>query len=235
MGDEMVRMFALSFQIAGLILLVVLQGGCNESAEEMRLKQYLASINAQESATPPSATPTSIPGIQATQAQGPTHAILGGTPREVKEGFCGDGIINGNNEDCDQGAIQNTSCRDYGGIGGEVKCQKNCLYDISDCITPAVDKKIGGTAETCKCNCNVSSCRGGCQGANVTGQSACLFQCDNECTCKCEDKMEAHIEGCEFRCVCTVDAAGFPVCECSLDNCDFLTSINKNIATIVAR
>jgi hypothetical protein len=59
--------------------------------------------------------------------------IVGGTPRRVVEGFCGDGIINGQTEDCDQGAIQNTDCRDYGLSRGTVRCQPNCLYDMSDC------------------------------------------------------------------------------------------------------
>jgi hypothetical protein len=217
-----------------LVVVFLLLPSCNESLEQQRLRQYLASINAQESAATPSATPAV--GIQATNSTGSTHAIVGGTPREVKEGFCGDGIINGNNEDCDQGAIQNTTCREYGGYGGEVKCQKNCLYDISDCITPAVDKKIGGQAESCKCACSTSSCRGGCRAiGNAIGQSACLFECDNDCTCRCEDKLEAHIENCEFRCACTVDPTGNPACDCSMDQCDLLTTIAKNIATIVSR
>ncbi|HXW53484.1 MAG TPA: hypothetical protein VEL47_05210 [Myxococcota bacterium] len=63
----------------------------------------------------------------------PIRTIVGGTPRLVREGFCGDGIINGPNEDCDQGAIQNTSCADYNAGVGTVKCQRNCLYDMSDC------------------------------------------------------------------------------------------------------
>lgn len=60
-------------------------------------------------------------------------SIIDGTPRIIRDGFCGDGIINGTNEDCDQGAIQNTDCRDYGLSSGRVSCQANCLYDMSDC------------------------------------------------------------------------------------------------------
>lgn len=230
----MVHIQALIFTISLLSSVMVGLLGCSESIEQQRLKQFLASINAQEAGAPPAATPATLPGIQATEARGPQHALVGGTPREVKEGFCGDGIINGNNEDCDQGAIQNTSCRDYGGVGGEVRCQKNCLYDISDCITPAVDKKISGRAETCKCSCNTSSCRGGCQPTNATGQSLCRFDCDNDCTCRCEETLQAHVENCEFRCACTVDVAGFPACECSMDNCEILSTINQNLATIVS-
>lgn len=214
----------------------MLTTGCNESLEQQRFRQYLASINANESAALTAQPTAGMAGIQATNTTGPTHNIIGGTPREpTSGGFCGDGIINGTTEDCDQGAIQNTSCRDYGGVSGEVTCQpKTCLYDISKCITPAVDEKIGGIAETCKCNCNTSSCRGGCRPTAATGQSLCLYQCDNDCTCQCEGKLQAAIENCEFRCACTVDAAGFPACECSLDNCDLLNTVSKNIATLVS-
>lgn len=61
----------------------------------------------------------------------PLPVLLPGTPRV--DGFCGDGIINGVTEDCDSGAIQNTNCLDYGLSRGTVRCQPNCLYDMSDC------------------------------------------------------------------------------------------------------
>jgi hypothetical protein len=213
--------------------------GCSESPDQLRLKQYLASINANETTVPggsaavPNATPAAVPGISYSSASG-THSIVGGTPREVKEGFCGDGIINGTTEDCDQGAIQNTSCRDYNGTSGEVKCQKNCLYDISDCITPVVDKKIGGRAETCNCTFDTTACRGGCQATAATGQSTCDYICNQTSNCNCEQVLQTNVDMCEVRCACTVDASGTPQCECSMVICTILATINKNIATIVS-
>ena len=216
-----------------LLKLFFITNACSDSPDQIKLKQYLASINAQE-ANIPSATPVGVPGISATSKDS-SHSIVGGTPREVKEGFCGDGIINGSTEDCDQGAIQNTACRDYGGLFGEVKCQaKSCLYDISDCITPAVDKKIGGRAEVCSCNCKNNSCNGGCTPTPATGQSTCHFTCTNDCPCNCQEIMHASVRQCEFDCACVVDAAGYPQCECSPTRCDVTTAINKNIASIIS-
>jgi hypothetical protein len=204
--------------------------GCQESSESERNRQYLLSIQGQDQSLP-GKTPVTLPSLAPATPSAPS--VIGGTPRQVKEGFCGDGIINGPTEDCDQGAIQNTDCRDYGGIAGTVRCQQNCLYDISECITPGVDRLIGGIAETCKCTCNNSACRGHCGSlSGLAGQSTCNYTCDNDCICLCEGKLEAHVEDCEFRCECIVDPAGVPQCACNLAECEILSTISPHIASI---
>ncbi len=215
------------FKIA-LVLIYGFLISCTPMSEEEKLKQYLASISASENTIPTSTA-------QIAPATGGTLSSLGGTPRVIKEGFCGDGIINGTAEDCDGQAITDPQCNTLGGISGAVICNPDCRYNISDCLTPAVDQKIGGIAETCKCNCANSRCNGGCGSTGVVGQSDCSFDCDNECICQCEGKLQAHLEECKFRCVCTVDGSGNPVCNCSLDSCDVLASIVPDIATIVSR
>lgn len=225
-----------------IIGIVALSLGCNESSQADRLSKYLSTINSQEvsaRAAVPGATAL-VPGAAAPDTGanagivGSANTIVAGTPRQAsKDGFCGDGVINGTTEDCDQGAIQNTTCKEYGGIGGVVTCQPNCLYDISDCITPAVDKRIGGTVETCKCNCTSTLCRGGCQSTSLVGQSICRYDCENKCTCRCGGKLEASVEDCEFRCACVVDVAGNPQCECNLDSCEILSGIAPNIGTLL--
>lgn len=208
-----------------LILLGVLS--CTPSPEQERLNHYLEAIAAEEAAVLPA------PGGAASNAPGVT-TIVSGTPRQVSAGTCGDGVINGTNEDCDKGAITNPNCNELGGISGIVKCSENCLYDLSDCITPAVNERIGGTAENCKCSCGGNRCGGGCSptSVNSVGQSQCRFNCDNDCICKCEGKLEAHIERCDFRCICTLDASGNPLCECSMETCDVLAVISPNIANL---
>lgn len=234
------RITRLLLLIIGALFIFYL--GCTESTEQERLRQYLSSVNAQSQVmTPSSTTPAGVPSLsdEGTRTIGsfnsPSHSIIGGTPRTERGGFCGDGIINGPTEDCDQGAIQNTACRDYGGVAGTVTCQPNCLYDISDCMTPAVDREIGGIAETCKCNCNTTLCRGGCNPTGMTGQSSCRFECDSPCICNCERLLNAQVDDCEFQCVCELDANGNPDCRCNLDNCRLLNTITPNVATIATR
>lgn len=64
-------------------------------------------------------------------------SIIGGTPRFPIVGYCGDGIINGTQEDCDGTAMRNNLCRDVGGDQGQLRCTSNCTYDISDCMRAA--------------------------------------------------------------------------------------------------
>lgn len=195
---------------AFISMLLVLQS-CNASPGQPRSKK--SSISASESMVP-------------------VAQIFGGTPKDVKEGFCGDGIINGTNEDCDLGAIQNTNCGDYGGISGVVRCQTNCLYDFTDCMTRVVDKKVGGLAETCKCIFDSTACRGTCQPSNGFGQSMCFYECDNAAVCQCEEKLRAQMDHCELRCSCLLDVGGFPTCECVMDDCQFIAITGKDMAAL---
>lgn len=218
----------LSTALAVAGLSVVLNLSCTQSLEQERLNHYLEAIAAEEAAVPGGAS-ISTAGSTITGT-----TILGGTPRLASPGVCGDGIINGLGEDCDKGAITNPNCSELGGISGTVKCSENCLYDLSDCITPAVNERIGGTTENCKCNCAGNRCNGGCNPSNgaSVGQTRCRYDCDNDCICKCEGKMEAHIESCEFTCLCSLDTAGNPICDCTMDTCDVLTIISPNIANL---
>lgn len=66
----------------------------------------------------------------------------------------------------------------------------------------------------------------------MVAQSVCRFDCDNDCVCRCEGRMETHVESCEVQCACIIDAAGSPQCECHLDECEVLATIVPNIATL---
>lgn len=208
---------------------VLILSSCTQSLENEKISRYLDIIAAEEASAPGSSASASASSSGAT-------TIVGGTPRLVTPGVCGDGIINGSAEDCDKGAITNPNCSELGGISGTVKCSENCLYDLSDCITPAVNERIGGITENCKCNCAGNRCTGGCSQVNSSsvGQSRCRFDCDNECVCKCEGKLEAHIQRCDYTCFCTVDTTGNPQCDCSMDTCDVLAVISPNIANLVS-
>jgi len=71
------------------------------------------------------------------------------TDKEFYYGFCGDGIRNGS-EYCDGQDMWFYSLQLLTAYL-EAPLLLDCTFDISDCLTQAVDKHIGGRAETCKC------------------------------------------------------------------------------------
>ena len=200
---------------------------CTQMSEQEKLKQYLLSVAAENAVIPPGeGVPTTI------NLPGGT-SVVSGTPIEKKSGFCGDGIINGENEHCDKDAMAHTKCSELdGGLSGALSCSKDCHINISDCLTVAADARLGGLAETCKCNCQNDRCSGGCAPSGAVGMSRCRFDCDSDCVCKCEGKLETHVESCKFSCFCQVDANGNPICDCTKDECEVLAITNPNIATI---
>lgn len=225
------RQTVLTSCAAVLISFFMMSIGCSDNTLQDKLKKYYSSISAAERDL------SSIPhgaSARVHSDSGPA-AIVGGTPREVSGGFCGDGIINGSTEDCDGGAIQNTACEDYNALGGVVTCQPNCLYDISKCITPQVNVDLGGVAETCKCSCDTQRCAGACSAVGGIGQSACTFDCKNNCVCHCDTKLQAHVESCDFECACSVNASGTPECNCTLSECDLVATIVPHIADIISK
>lgn len=214
-----------------LLLAITLSLSCSEKSDADRLRDYFGANASYGSLSPISQAPNS----GSNNNNGGQTTVVDGTPRVVNDGQCGDGIINGPKEDCDKNAIQNVSCRDYNGLYGTVKCQDDCLYDISDCITPAVDLLIGGRTEQCDCFCTNSRCTGGCNSLNFPGQSSCDFDCDNDCRCQCESQIEASMQECKFICVCEVLDNGSPQCQCSLSECKFVASISPHISSLARR
>lgn len=159
----------------------------------------------------------------------------------LARGYCGDGVINGN-EDCDGNDIKIRSCKTLNGGEGEIQCQANCVYDISKCgttthqlksIVDLVDERLGGVAEECKCNCSGNSCDGGCAQLGIgIGVSRCLYRCEQNCVCNCGELLQAHVERCDFECSCQLDRSGNPQCICKQDQCDLITSMKPNIGTL---
>ena len=150
-------------------------------------------------------------------------------PRIIHDGFCGDGIINGQTEQCDGNTIQNDDCSDYGAVSGIVRCQPNCLLDVSDCLTPRIDREIGGLAETCRIQ-SLGSCNGGCVSAGMRGFSKCSYRCENVVG-KCENIIEAHIEDCSFNCDCATGVDGSPDCICGMTTCNFISTIAPDLTS----
>lgn len=154
-------------------------------------------------------------------------------------GYCGDGILNGN-EECDGNDLNFTDCSVLQGGSGKLSCQDNCIYDISDCssiseasLISEIDRRIGGLAEACRCNCDPEDCSGGCV-SNESGKATCDFDCDNQCICRCEGKIETHIEECNVDCSCNIDTNGNPDCSCSLSRCDLVTAISPIIGSLTS-
>lgn len=207
---------------------------CNKLSPAEKQAQFMASINAattdiQDFPSEPEAPAGVLNTISSSLSD----------IRNEQKAVCGNGIIEGD-EYCDRDNISHRRCSDFGGgISGEIGCTVDCLLDISRCITVAVDDRIGGIAEVCKCTCDNNSCQGGCTPALGPSLSTaeCLFMCDNSCTCRCEGKLETHIQYCSITCLCTDagDTPSTPLCQCSLDECETITVIAPNIAELVNR
>ena len=48
-------------------------------------------------------------------------------------GFCGDNVIQSNNESCDGNKMEFKNCSDLGYASGSLSCGDDCRYDLSDC------------------------------------------------------------------------------------------------------
>jgi hypothetical protein len=156
-------------------------------------------------------------------------------------GYCGDGIINGN-EECDGPAMPFYSCHIMGGNDGILGCQHNCVIDISQCSTSAsidmwadmclaeVAERIGGIAEICSCDWpeEQQECYKNCNHGNNT--TICNYSCEQRATCQCEGKLEANVENCNFSCTCK-NQSNVPDCDCSMKKCETITAISPNIGS----
>lgn len=209
---------------------------CTQSVDQDRLEQLLARMaDAPETPIPPAQGEQKDNRSSAVSLTAGQTSVVGGIPRSVNAGYCGDGIMNGDLEQCDKGAIPKTACSGYGGTAGQVSCTPECLLDISNCITPAVDEVFGGYTENCRCACAQDNCTGGCspltESGTSTGISSCLFDCNNQCYCNCEERIEATIERCRLECTCYVDTTSFPDCYCRISDCYIVAGNRKNIAS----
>lgn len=213
-----------------LIFSLFLLFSCKQSLEQKEMERLLNSLNtnsgsyynASSGTLPPSSTGASGSGIE----------IVNGVPSQNQKGYCGDGIINGDNEHCDRNALLFTKCSDLnGGLHGDITCSQDCHLEIGDCTTSAVDKVLGGRSETCKCNCDPSLCQGACAGAAGTSESTCFFDCRRKnCTCQCEDLFEFAFNGGNIQCRCVTDSSGAPNCACSLDQIEGIVITKPNIS-----
>ena len=219
------------FNIFKIFILLFFTVSCKQSLQQKEMERLLNSLNmnygsyynASETSGVtqlPTSKPDSNHGIE----------IVDGVPSQNQKGYCGDGIINGDNEHCDRNAISFTECAELqGGLHGKLKCTQDCHFDISDCMTQASDTMLGGRGETCKCNCDPSLCQGACAGAGGTGESTCFFNCARKnCTCQCEDLFEYALNSGNIQCRCVTDASGAPNCACSLDQIEGVVLTKPN-------
>lgn len=153
-------------------------------------------------------------------------------------GYCGDGIINGN-EDCDTNDLKIRSCHVLNGGEGEITCQSNCVYDISKCgssrsVASLVDERLGGMAESCQCNFESNNCDGGCAPRSYSpGTSQCEYRCEQTSSCKCGNLLDAYVERCDLSCTCQNDRSGSPQCVCKQEQCNLIISTKPNIGSIM--
>jgi hypothetical protein len=220
--DKFMIFFGLR-NISWYIILLMLSS-CTKLSEAEKQRLLMATLAAENEAEEPSATATELPSKLL-----PAHVEKGA------RGFCGDGVINGE-EYCDGNTISDPNCETMHAYSGQIACDNNCMLDIRNCLTQAADKHIGGRAETCKCNCSGNNCDGGCSIRGIAvGVSRCQHRCEQTCVCNCGELLTAHIERCDFECDCTIDPSGSPQCLCSQNQCDLVVVTKPNIAAIAAQ
>jgi hypothetical protein len=207
--------------LVALCLSGFIMSSCNRLSEADRQRLFMATLGADPIDSDPALV---IPPSKLLPAEADKGA----------KGFCGDGIINGD-EYCDGTTLTDHTCDAFNGISGDVRCRQDCKLDIANCLTPAVDRQIGGRAETCKCNCSGNNCDGGCAVRGIAvGVSRCQFRCEQECVCNCGDLLQGHIDRCDFECDCQIDGGGNPQCICAQNQCDIIVTTKPNIGTIAA-
>lgn len=69
---------------------------------------------------------------ESTGGSGGTNAASGGSGGNTVAGYCGDGIVD-DDEDCEPDVFESSSCVGFGWDGGETSCTDDCHYDFSDC------------------------------------------------------------------------------------------------------
>lgn len=168
------------------------------------------------------------------------HSSLADLERQKGTGYCGDGIINGN-EDCDGGAVKIRRCQELNGGEGEIKCRPNCVYDISDCdgarSARIINELFNDRTEICKTQCNPNGCDGGCAPVGDVGstRTSCLYKCSDTCTSKCGNLLESRMEYSLISCECDVDTYGNPQCLCGLDESKTAITFSPTIGEQISR
>jgi hypothetical protein len=102
---------------------------------------------------------------------------------DSKKPACGDGVINVQNEECDQNDIPETSCAALGYYGGVVTCTNTCTLDISSCIENGKcgDGTINGTETESNC-CIDTDCEFGVCDGTIIGEMSCIDSWDPDCS-----------------------------------------------------
>lgn len=99
--------------------------------------------------------------------------------------YCGDGIVNTANEECDDTAfVANvTTCAGYSNqfVSGNLKCTKDCKYDFSDCHAPSCGDKILDANEECD-GSNFMYGIKTCVDYSSTAYKGGLLKCTDKCT-----------------------------------------------------
>lgn len=91
---------------------------------------------------------------------------------------CGNGIIEGE-EDCDNNSLAGATCTSLGYYGGELSCDSNCHYQLTDCYSNGYcgNQQIESPQEQCDgTNLNLESCQSrGYQTGTLACDSSCFY------------------------------------------------------------
>jgi len=102
-------------------------------------------------------------------------------------GRCGDGALQGEHEDCEDGDLGGATCQSLGFYRGTLACGADCAFDTSGC------------AERCGDGVIQASEGEACDGSNLDGQT-CGSQGYNPGTLACDAACAFDVSGCDGSC-----------------------------------
>ena len=90
--------------------------------------------------------------------------------------YCGDGILEGFEEECDYLQLDGHTCEDFGFTGGELACDEQCRFDTSACEPACVcgDGIVCGAEECDLADLDGATCE---TFGRVGGTLACTANC----------------------------------------------------------
>ena len=198
---------------------VLALSGCRELNPE-----FGAATDAMGTGSSSAGTDTGTVGLSS-GGSGSGSGSFGGPMREDTErpppppGSCGNGQVDGENEECDGDALLQT-CEGLGEPGGGLSCGDDCSFDVSGCVCGGVQTALGGACpNACTGGCSADTCTIDCTGAGTCADESVTCPPGWRCRVQCDaDSCSGLVLDCANH-GCTIACNGDTACSDAAVNC----------------